>query len=112
MFQVILELDEELAVVTIDEVALLLKRWRPERRLIGPVTLPLALTPRIAQPEQLDQFALALDLMNRDERVGMTRDHSFIIAVLTLTSACCHHGELALVSLLKHREESIRVFRL
>lgn len=67
MLQVIFELDEELTVVTIDEVALLLKRWRPERRLIGPVTLPLALTPRIAQPEQLDQFALALDLMNRDE---------------------------------------------
>ena len=67
MLEVVFQLDEKLTVITIDEIDLLLQLGRPEARLVGPVTLPLALTPRIAEPEQPHGSTLAFELMNGDE---------------------------------------------
>ena len=71
MLEVVLQLNKELTIVFFQQIELLLKGRCPKWRFIGPVTLPLARAPGIAELEKPYAFTLVLDLMNRDERVSV-----------------------------------------
>ena len=105
VLQVVTQLDEEDSVVAILVAYLLFERRGPQVGLIRPVTLPFALPPRVSKPEKLDFFALVLELVNRDQRVGMAGNDALIVPVLTLPVARGHHCESALICGLKHVEE-------
>ena len=64
VLQVITELNEEDAIVTVSEFDLLLDLWCPQLALVRPVALPLARAPRVPQLQQVDFLALASDLMD------------------------------------------------
>ena len=110
VLQVVLKFDEEYAVITVYEANLLLESWCPELRLVGPVPLPLSTAPGIPELEQLDFFALMLELVDRYERVGVAGDDSFSVTILTLSMAGGHHRKVPLVSRLKHVKELFKIF--
>ena len=64
VLQVVIQLDEEDAIVTVNETYLLLQGRGPQRGVIGPVTSPLSSAPWISQLEESDFFALVLDLVD------------------------------------------------
>ena len=67
VFQIVVQFDKEHSIVSIDEAEFLLESRCPERRLVRPVTLPHAASPRVAQLEQSDFFTLVRELLDLDQ---------------------------------------------
>ena len=97
MLQVITKLDEEDAIVTVCELDLLLDLRCPALALIRPVALPFARAPRVPKLEQVDFLTIFGDLVDRDERVGVTLDDTLFLPTVTASRACCHHYEVSLI---------------
>ena len=97
MRKVVFQFNVENAIVSVDVIDLLLQLGRPERRIVGPVALPLSAAPRISQLEQLDFFASVIQFVDRYEGVGVSGDDTLSVSVFTLASTGHHHGEVALV---------------
>ena len=57
VLKVVIKLNEENAIVSIDEAAFLLQLRRPERRIVRPVALPFSTSPWVPELEQLYFFA-------------------------------------------------------
>ena len=70
------------------------------------------MTPRVSQLQELDLLALVVELMDRDERVGMTRDYPTAAFHVFVVVAGCHHSEVSLVSLVQHIEEAFDILDL
>ena len=109
VLKVVLQFDKENAVITLYEANLLLESWCPELGLVGPVTLPLSTAPGITELEQLDFFALMLEFVDRNERVGVAGDDSLSVTILTLSMAGGHHRKVPLVCRLKHVKELLKI---
>ena len=65
--QVILQWNEERPIIFDLKIKLLFELISPQRGIIGPVTSPLALGPRISALEQSDQTAIMIEFDDFDE---------------------------------------------
>ena len=64
VLKVVIKLDKENAIVSVDEAAFLLQLRRPERRIVRPVALPFSTSPWVPKLEQLYIFASVVKLMD------------------------------------------------
>ena len=76
MSQVILYSNKENSIISVGLADLFRQLRRPKIRIVAPVTIPLALAPRIAHLHEAHLMTLYLELMDRDYRVSMPLNHA------------------------------------